>query len=483
MSLRIAAVCLLLAPFTHAAPVPKVETLTREREVEFGKLVSSVTRNEVIQTAVYCRLVQHPDAAVEYLVRKLPVMELTERRAKQLIADLGSDDEKTWKAAFSELVIFDVRLAMSLGDAISLAETKNQQDRLGAILFGYVNPDEIPADLIRFDAEPCKILEHRWHITEWTGGRGGMNGHGIDVWIGVKDWTDYGGHETRKRVAAARLGVAVLERVKSPAAVGHLEALAKGHPDAEPTRSAVAAIARLKKGEAGQAPLAELWKREPEKFATTETVNQFLDRPADAVKLMKKALKPVTLSKSDAEKLLARLFDKEPKEWRAALSAIHYHDLRLAMPVEDLWTYAKTATHRGRLLTALTIRDDYSTPGAPDDFDLDISHKPYDYSLSATRWEGVSFVELYVVTELRKGVSEEQLTDDQKRLLKRWNSTPNTLHQFRRDKWPKEECAIYILDAIGTDDAIAVIKDMATGHADAGPTKAAKEVLKRRGVK
>ena len=46
--------------------------------------------------------------------------------------------------------------------------------------------------------------------------------------------------------------------------------------------------------------------------------------------------------------------------------------------------------------------------------------------------------------------------------------------------WHSHASAIHILDAIGTADALELIRDMATGHPDAVPTRVAKDVLKRR---
>ena len=45
--------------------------------------------------------------------------------------------------------------------------------------------------------------------------------------------------------------------------------------------------------------------------------------------------------------------------------------------------------------------------------------------------------------------------------------------------WTRAEQAIILLEHIGTPEAIAVLKVMATGHAEAGPTITAKESLKR----
>jgi hypothetical protein len=47
-----------------------------------------------------------------------------------------------------------------------------------------------------------------------------------------------------------------------------------------------------------------------------------------------------------------------------------------------------------------------------------------------------------------------------------------------KKKWTRAVRAIVLLEHIGTPDATAIIKDMATGHPDAYPSKVAKEALK-----
>jgi hypothetical protein len=48
----------------------------------------------------------------------------------------------------------------------------------------------------------------------------------------------------------------------------------------------------------------------------------------------------------------------------------------------------------------------------------------------------------------------------------------------REKKWTRAVRAIVLLEHIGTPDATAILKDMATGHPDAYPSKVAKEALK-----
>jgi hypothetical protein len=47
-----------------------------------------------------------------------------------------------------------------------------------------------------------------------------------------------------------------------------------------------------------------------------------------------------------------------------------------------------------------------------------------------------------------------------------------------KKKWTRAVRAVVMPEHIGTPDAEAILKDMATGHPDAYPTKVAKEALK-----
>jgi hypothetical protein len=50
-----------------------------------------------------------------------------------------------------------------------------------------------------------------------------------------------------------------------------------------------------------------------------------------------------------------------------------------------------------------------------------------------------------------------------------------------RKKWTRAVLAIVLLEHIGTPGAVAILKDMATGHPDAQPTKVARDCLERLG--
>ncbi len=369
----------------------------------------------------------------------------------------------------------DIRLAMSPIDAWALATSDKQQTRLGGLLFGRNSPDDLPArdGIYKFlvtRGHPRPTIVERWNSP------GGDTGVLVD--IEYADWVkeQYVACPMHERVKA---GVAVLERIGTPAAHKHLRALAGGHANAIATIEAKAAGERQVKAAPAVLNFAEVWKKtDPELFEVSSFVNPFLDRPKEAVAFFKDKLKPTKLSKADGEKLLARLFGDDLKECRAAIREIQFYDLRLAMSVEDAWALAKTATQRGRLITACGYRVAFPQTVIGDDYDPDAEHrfKDFSYHLSIPDFNGS-----YYSTFKRDGIPEAEFPAN----LDVGGKTrlDNTLAELTFARWHREESAVYILDAIGTDDVVAVIKDMATGHPDAGPTKAAKAVLKRRGGK
>ena len=82
---------------------------------------------------------------------------------------------------------------------------------------------------------------------------------------------------------------------------------------------------------------------------------------------------------------------------------------------------------------------------------------------------------------LRPHLTPDEIPLDYRDARGSWGvSVEDTPKDISRAKWNREEAAIWVLEAIGTDAALAIVERMATGHPDAGPTIAAKEVLARR---
>lgn len=472
MPLRPLLAIALVAGFASAAPVPAPPKLTAEQAAEFDRLWDACRFHEGDRAKLYLRLVAEPAAATAYLTAKLPPMAMTEEEGKKLLADLDSEDEKVWKRAYRALTVRDIRLAMTPQEAWDLATDQRQRERLAGLLLRYDGPGQLPPQGARCELE-VKWADRLELSLTWD-----QDGREV-VW---SDWAHVGYAEKMKArcfdAPAIRAGIAVaaLERIGTPAAKKHLQALAEGDESGHATVKAKAALERLKGDPLKAKTPADLWKiGQLGRWGAPEVLNQLLAQPKETVAFLKDTLKPLTLTEKEAKTLLAKLFSDDEKGWKAALAELCTFDLRLAMSVQDAWKLAVTPTARGRLQTVFTTQLYAPTTVEKDDYDIDAAHAGKDYALLPSNGDSVywMFGPFPRGGKAPKDASESGGSGFEDAL------TDNTLTY----RWQREEAAVRVLDAIGTDDALAVVKAMATGHKDAGPTKVAKEVLKRRGVK
>ena len=463
--------CILaLAAPVVAAPVPKA-VLTPALEAEFDRLWDATGR--IAATAecyhLYCRLVTQPDAAVEYLTKRLPPAAMTKGEAKELLTALASEKAEVWKPAFRALAVRDVRLALKATNAWELDSSDAYHNRLGPLLSGHFGSPDLLPERVQFTLIETEHPVMKYQIVSQLGQ---PEQHGYYVGETYAKAVSFDRFcATRTRMAAG-----VLERIGTPAARAHLKALAGGHEASMGRMAAKESLDRLDLVTVHQNwKLADAWRQYPAEFAMTATADRLLASPKETVAFLKEKLKPITLSKKDGQKLLAKLFSDDEKEMQAAMKEIQYYDLRLAMSVEDAWAEANSAVRRCRLVKAMglatVINEDLT------DFDKKNDHLDYTFQPPGGTYPG----RWHVVSEPRNGPKNVPM-------LGFGNSSQldNTLEELGNEgnfRWLREECSIYVLDAIGTDDAIDIIKDMATGHPDAGPTKEAKAVLKRRGIK
>lgn len=471
------AVLLPAAPAV-AAPVPK-PVLTAEQEKEFNDLWDSWGR--VSNTVrLHCRLVSQPDAAVEYLRRVMKPAELSEKEAKQLIADLGSKDEATWKRAYRDLYFRDVRLAMPLSEALDEATTEVQKARLTLAAKGYClwYADRGPT----VNRTPPRRPGEPWEILPVD--KDGYRSAPEQVFDTFEEQVKHAKPLADGEPPVGYPFIAALERINTPAARRLLGALSDGRDGAKTTRDATAALDRLRENKVKpKTKLDDLWRGRWNEFSRTATADELLDRPDEAVKFFKAKLRPVTLTTAGAKILLAKLFGDDKKEVLAAVRELQIVDLQLQMSFEELWKQADTPTKRCRLVGTKEIWADQPYNAIPDDYDIDAENKQRDYEYKPGRaWQDLKKSgDITAVWRADVPLKDRAGAD---RPPGRHGFVFSTVQgEAHSDRWYHEECAIYVLDVIGTDDAITVIKDMATGHPDAGPTKAAKDVLKRRGVK
>ena len=432
-----------------------------------------------------CRLLAEPKLATDFLKGKLRPLQLTSKEAMGFIAKLGSEDEAVWQAAFRELRLRDVRLALTLPEAWDVTETALQRRRLaGATSYWggrFGTPEQLAEDFERIYKTGDFTIEPPWGgATDWMLLHHDGNGVRRNTCpIDVAGWEKDNPHAfDRPRV---ELMLRTLEQIGSPSAKLLIETMAEGNPDAHLTKVAAAAGKRLKTPPVATPDsrmlaglrMLRYWQQRTGTEIDPAELSQFLAHPEQAVAFLKRRLTPLRLSRKEGEALLTRLFAEDPKSWRGALRELRYLDIRLAMPMEEAWAMAKTADDRCRLVLAQEIWSKVVN----DDFKPDECYRFVDYEYR--NWPvQLGRVRGWHTTELKRpDILPVDFPKDFR--LSGVNPLGNTLREYSSWRWDREKSAIFILDAIGSEAALALIKDMATGHPDADPTKVAKDVLKR----
>jgi len=242
-------------PVAQAAPVPKDEEAKKKAIEELWADLASADEQTACRALLKLRFMD-----VEGLLAdKLKPLKLSEERAKELLANLGSDDEKTWKAAYEELSYLDPRLALDLTGVLGASKGQAFDERLAALLCKQVPADAeafrwcktgytmyrmareegMKAATLNLTNHPDKPAEFQTFLDKKT-----QQGMGFAVAEDVKSLCGgYGPNPSWRRAVRA---VAMLEDMGTQKAKKVLEDLATGHEDASPTKAAKAALERRK---------------------------------------------------------------------------------------------------------------------------------------------------------------------------------------------------------------------------------------------
>jgi hypothetical protein len=430
-------VSILLTTTAPAAPVPNLkEAKKREMDRHYEALRYHGPTSAV---AGLLPLVAMPvDDVVSYLAAKLKPLMLNEERAKQLIADLGSDDKKVVEAAFEEMAYFDTRLAMTPQAAFELAPQGVARQRLAAAWQGrqideYADSKlEIQKWLLR---QPGGQLVPEVGLTVEKENRKlsytfpmVVSGVKLDTWR-----------------QSAR-SVCLLEHFGTPDAVKVIKDMATGHEDAMPTRAAKAAIDRLTAKAPAKPDLGKAWADllDQDDAAVARAILLLYRDKAGALDLLKREMRPLTLGEKRFKELLNDLGGEDDKAALAARKEFEYFHPLLAFDLAKLSDAAPDGLARTRLFELLHFE------AAFDSF--------RGQTITLQEQEGG-----YVVQSKGK-----------------WTGAVNQkVERLHTASWVRLTVGVILLEQIGSPEAVRVLKSMATGHKDAGPTKQAKFVLAR----
>ncbi len=451
----------------EAAPVP-VEKPSALRDAEFEKLWNNIDSYQPSAVKFWCRMQADPKAGYAFLDRKIEPIQLNEATAKRLIDDLGSDDESTWKAAAARLKVRDIRLAMNFLDAWEHAKTDLKRKRLLPLVLdnGYMdNLGFYDVTFTQMNQGPGMPLGYniqtalRPDVSKDAQLALKLHG-GFGMGFGVESLTTPDERKTYPENALAHY----LD--------GHLLArLAQGDPNAEPAKglleSAKAKRIQIRSlgGSLTAGQLPTLWDQWcTNTGAPDRLTKEMLLNPGVTVAFLKREMKPVRADALRVGLLLSLLGHPSDEVWDRASMELNHSDPRFCFPTETLWQLARTCEQRRRLAIILC-------PDIP-------KEKCFDYRLARYKTHKADWVS--VRYWVRKDLSPEEIPAQWQGHTESSQSFSETPKDISRAKWNREEAAIWVLEAIGTEPAFAIVERMATGHPDAGPTLAAKEVLARR---
>jgi hypothetical protein len=221
----------------QAAPAP-ADSPRKELEAQW----SALAQEELVASRALLKLAARPKEAVAFIAEVLKPLRIDKARVRSLLTDMGSEKEQTWKAAVEELEYFDPRLVIDLPTLMDDVTDPLARPRLVALLSG----DRTAESLVEQNA-PLTLNEHRQASGEvyynfrckgswWAE-------HRVER-INVGPWGN-----RRKYWTRAVRAIVLLEHVGTPTSLAALKSLATGHPDAQPTKAAKEAVARLQKGE------------------------------------------------------------------------------------------------------------------------------------------------------------------------------------------------------------------------------------------
>lgn len=218
--------------------------------------------------------------------------------------------------------------------------------------------------------------------------------------------------------------------------------------------------------------LDELWTMllSPDEAVASRALLELASRPKGEVTIFLGAkLPPLKVTKDRAEKLVAELGDDKVEVAQKAFDALREFDPRMILTVEEMLKNIPEGRQQLRLMSLLI--------GAALD-SYDNCKLTYRTSQSETAKSGretcgqvsIEYLPGHAMHDpLNKTRSGTAVAETVKEVSD-WKANRN---------WIRATRAVMILEHLGTADAIKVLEVVATGHADASPTIAAKEALAR----
>jgi hypothetical protein len=231
--------------------------------------------------------------------------------------------------------------------------------------------------------------------------------------------------------------------------------------------------ARLGPGKKDEPGVMEaLWADlEKDEITATRALLNLADRRDEMVTFLKAKMRPLKITDAEVRALLLKLGSENPNIWRPAFEELEYFDPRLAIDLETLMDRYKEAPARQRMVEILSGWEAGQLAGKEIRLRRLLGRHEFNFiaqPLSVSWWaeHRIDRINIHSPDNIKKHPVDR-------------NNVPAP-DNFRK-KWTRAVLAIVLLEHIGTPGAVAILKDMATGHPDAQPTKVARGCLERVG--
>jgi hypothetical protein len=209
--------------------------------------------------------------------------------------------------------------------------------------------------------------------------------------------------------------------------------------------------AAIQTANADEKELATWWKDlEGQEAVAARALLKLAARPDETVRFLKGKMKPLKIEESRVRKLLADLGSDKQEVWDPAYEEMEYFDPRLAIDLVTLMADITTSPARERMVELLSQRPVGSLVGK------EVNVRPL-----GGGGDGYNFFDGRASWWAEHRVERINLGGNMKK------------------KWTQAVRAIVLLEHLGTPDAVAILKEMATGHPEAQPTRTAQEALER----
>jgi hypothetical protein len=217
------------APRTVAAAAAPGREKAAADEAQMDVWWADLEKTEAEATRSLLKFSAQPKPTVAYLKKKMKPLKIDAARVRSLIVKLASDKEDVWKPAFDEFEYLDPRLAIDLETLMKEVTEAPARQRLVEVLSG-----NKAGALQGMDV----------HLRELN------NGEGFNFFSDKGSWwaehrverINAAGWAIRRSWVRAVRAIVLLEHIGTPQAVAILQDMAGGQPDAQPTRTARAAI-------------------------------------------------------------------------------------------------------------------------------------------------------------------------------------------------------------------------------------------------